>query len=379
MSRRRDHGPPGGRSGRDLRGASVGFTGPGSQCPSMMKHPAQREHACERPASQATWQQPRAPYADFNRPGSAVGVGCSRGPALERSPELTGKPPAAMSQSKPARKAGKALAAVQVGQQFTISGGFSKKHYVIKTRNFDFGQGCVPCVQVHHREPWLCEMATDSPVYQRPMSRVRVLHALRAHFGELAEGHVLDEKMQDLAFEEDELDQELTPRTPVKGQAPRKRGVKCGTASAVAEQSQDPVARTVAMPSQPAAADCTVEVLVALADKKLWLALTCLPWLIQYVAAEKASGGVAPVVEVGEDRSNNSGIRWNFRDNTWQARCRRSDGTWATKTKTVHGRTTKATDALFNCDFEVAKKRVYQELEAWMLLERAAAGESPRG
>ena len=284
-----------------------------------------------------------------------------------------------MSQSKPARKAGKTLAAVQVGQQFTITGGFSKKHYVIETRNFDFGERSVPCVPVSHRDPWLCEMATDSPVYQRPMSRVRVLHALRAHLGELPESHVVDEKMQDLAFEDDDVEQELTPRTPVKGQAPRKRGVKASPASAMAEQAQGRVARAVDMPSQPAVSDCSVEVLVALEDKKLWIALTSLPWLVQYVAQEKASGGVAPVAAAAEDRSNHSGIRWNFRDNTWQARCRRADGTWATKTKSVHGRTTKEKDALFNCDFEVAKKRVYEELEAWMLVERAAAGGPPRG
>ena len=129
----------------------------------------------------------------------------------------------------------------------------------------------------------------------------------------------------------------------------------------------------------PSVADSTVEVLVALAEKKLWIALTSVPWLIQYVAEEKASGGVEPIPEPVQDRTHQSGIRWNFRDNTWQARCRRPDGTWATKTRSVQSRTTKATDPLFKCDFEVAKKRVYEELEAWMLAERAAVGEPARG
>jgi len=165
----------------------------------------------------------------------------------------------------------------------------------------------------------------------------------------------------------------------VKGQAPRKRCVKGESSSAVAEQWKGVLTRAVEMPSLPSVSECTVEVLLALAEKKLWIALTSVPWLIQYVAGEKTLGGVAPIPAPAEDRANHSGIRWNFRDNTWQARCRRPDGTWATKTKSVHSRTTKATDPLFNCDFEVAKKRVYEELESWMLAERAAIGEPARG
>ena len=64
-------------------------------------------------------------------------------PVLERSPVLTGEPPAAMSQCKAAQKTGKAVAAVQVGQQFTTSGGFCEKHCVSEPLNFDFGERSV--------------------------------------------------------------------------------------------------------------------------------------------------------------------------------------------------------------------------------------------
>ena len=74
-----------------------------------------------------------------------------------------------------------------------------------------------------------------------------------------------------------------------------------------------------------------------------------------------------------EDAAKNTGVRWNFRDNTWQARCRRADGTWATNTKGVRRRITCEKDPLFKYDFETAKKLVYEELETWMASEREAA------
>jgi hypothetical protein len=117
-----------------------------------------------------------------------------------------------------------------------------------------------------------------------------------------------------------------------------------------------------------------VQVQVAYGDKKLYIALQSLPWLIQYIAEEKASGGVAPVPLLGEDPNKKSGIRWNHRDNTWQARMRRSDGTWSTKTKSVHARMETEGDALFGADYEVAKKVVYDELEQWMNM---AKGQHP--
>ena len=36
------------------------------------------------------------------------------------------------------------------------------------------------CVLLSNREPWLCEIATGQAAYNRPLKRVRILHALRA-------------------------------------------------------------------------------------------------------------------------------------------------------------------------------------------------------
>jgi hypothetical protein len=279
---------------------------------------------------------------------------------------VTGIFAAAMAPKQEKRKPGKCLLPVKIAEQITISGGFSKKQFVIHTREFQFDGVAVSCVPISNQEAWLCEMATDSPVYQRPMSRVRVLQTLKEHLGATAQADVVDEKMGDLAFDDDGPELELTPRTPVKGPGPRKRCAKSASASTVVEHTDPDVTRLLEMPGTPSVTTPTVQVQVAYGDKKLYIALQSLPWLIQYIAEEKASGGVAPVPLLGEDPNKKSGIRWNHRDNTWQARMRRSDGTWSTKTKSVHARMESEGDPLFGADYEVAKKVVYDELEPWM-------------
>ena len=287
---------------------------------------------------------------------------------------VTGIFAAAMAPKQEKRKPGKSLAPVKIAEQITISGGFSKKQFVIHTREFQFDGVAVSCVPISNQEAWLCEMAADSPVYQRPMSRIRILQTLKEHVGATAQADVVDEKMGDLAFDDDGPELELTPRTPVKGPGPRKRSTKSVSASTVVEHTDPEVTRSLEMPGTPSVTTPTVQVQVAYGDKKLYIALQSLPWLIQYIAEEKASGGVAPVAHLGEDPNKKSGIRWNHRDNTWQARMRRSDGTWSTKTKSVHARMETEGDALFGADYEVAKKVVYDELEQWM---NTAKGQHP--
>jgi hypothetical protein len=259
---------------------------------------------------------------------------------------------------------------VKIAEQVTISGGFSKKQFVIHTREFMFEGVPIACVPISNQEAWLCEMATDSPVWQRPMSRVRVLQTLKDQLGTSTETDVVDDKMADLAFDDDCPDQELTPRTLVKGPGPRKRCTKASPASVTTEKVAPDVVRLLDMPGQPDSPQPLVQVRVAYGDKKLYIALDSVPWLLQYIALEKASGGVAPVPAASDESSKKNGIRWNFRDNVWQARCRRPDGTWSTKTKGVHARIACETDPLFKCDFEIAKKAVYDELQVWMNAER---------
>ena len=133
---------------------------------------------------------------------------------------------------------------------------------------------------------------------------------------------------------------------------------------------------TLEMQSLPDATLSPVPVCVAWADKESWIALPDIPWLVQYAATEKATGGVVPVIPETEDHGKSGAIRWNFRDNTWQARCRRADGSWVTNTKGVHKRIALEGDPLFQSKFQAAKQAVYEELEKWV--RSHSAGDEPK-
>jgi hypothetical protein len=137
-----------------------------------------------------------------------------------------------MGKRKDGSQTEKALAAVEVSQQITIRGGFSEKHFVIQTRDFSFDGANKACVPVSHTEPWLCEMATGSCVYQRPMCRSRILKMLKDQLIAKCGPETVNEKMQDLAFDDDGDDPASPLHTPVKGQGPRTRARKKESASA---------------------------------------------------------------------------------------------------------------------------------------------------
>ena len=94
--------------------------------------------------------------------------------------------------------------------------------------------------------------------------------------------------------------------------------------------------------------------------RRLWLDVDALPWLIEYVKEEKASGGLAPV-EDEPLQEPQTRIYWNFRDNNWIARAQACDGTWLQASRGIK-RKAKATQL----DFEEAKKAAYGELEDWV-------------
>ena len=76
-----------------------------------------------------------------------------------------------------------------------------------------------------------------------------------------------------------------------------------------------------AVPLRPAG---VVPVIAALDERaRLWVHVECLPWLVQYIQAEKQTGGVPPVEEPEE---NQPPVQWNFQHNSWQALATAPDG-----------------------------------------------------
>ena len=90
-----------------------------------------------------------------------------------------------------------------------------------------------------------------------------------------------------------------------------------------------------------------------------------MPWLINYIRAEKQAGGVAPLQEDASavaEAADSSRIYWNFRDDCWIARAKGIDGTWLRTSRGVKRRR-RQND---HVNFQEAKNAVFQSLEKWV-------------
>ena len=263
----------------------------------------------------------------------------------------------------PPRSREKAFHAIAMKRALTLTGGFSGKQFVPETREFEFTRGCgetaaggvevKECVRVGHKEAWLCEIATGQPVYHRPLARVRILRELTQLVASDAEQ--ADKQMAALAFDSGES--EDNAETPKKEAAqPRKRNKN--NTPAVAGLA---TCKVVQVPEQPSARSKKIWVKAALdVHRRLWLDVDALPWLLHYVKAEKATGGIEPIVDEPPDQPA-SRIYWNFRDNNWIARAQAVDGSWLQTSRGV-----KRKQKSSHLDFEAAKKAAFDELQNWV-------------
>ena len=263
----------------------------------------------------------------------------------------------------------RAFHALSMRRSLTLTGGYSGKHFVPQTRDFEFTReetaaGAVElkeCVAISHKEAWLCEIATGQPKCQRPLARVRIVRELTQLLG--GDAVEVDKKMAALAFDSDDSDD--AHETPKKAPAgPRKRNTK--NTPAVAGVA---TCKAVEVQEQPSPRSKKILVYAALdKSRRLWLDVNALPWLIQYIKEEKASGGLDPVEDAPSSTVVERRIYWNFRDNNWIARAQAVDGTWLQATRGIK-RKQKASEL----DFEEAKQAAFGELEDWVA--KVAAGE----
>ena len=265
----------------------------------------------------------------------------------------------------------RAFHALSMTRSLTLTGGYSGKHFVPQTRDFEFTRGCgetaagavelKECVAISHKEAWLCEIATGQPKCQRPLARVRIVRELTQLLG--GDAVEVDKKMAALAFDSDDSDD--ANETPKKVSAgPRKRSTK--NTPAVAGVA---TCKVVEVQEQPSPRSKKRLVYAALdKNRRLWLDVHALPWLIQYIKEEKASGGLDPVEDAPSSIVVERRIYWNFRDNNWIARAQAVDGTWLQATRGI-----KRKQKASQLDFEEAKKAAFGELEDWVA--KVAAGE----
>ena len=122
--------------------------------------------------------------------------------------------------------------ALSMRRTLTLTGGYSGKHFVPQTRDFEFTRGCgetaagaaelKECVAISHKEAWLCEIATGQSKCHRPLKRVRIVRELAQLLG--GDAVEVDTKMAALAFDSDDSDD--ATETPKKHQRVQEKGTQ---------------------------------------------------------------------------------------------------------------------------------------------------------
>ena len=250
------------------------------------------------------------------------------------------------------------LIPVEISRSITISGGFSKKKWVLTTHQIDFGQEIVECAVTSVQEAWVSEMASGMPVCKRGLARVSILKKIKEAL--MSEDHALpedDDKLAALSF--DVEDSVVAESTPTK----RKRE----TSTAV-EKIKKIRARAVDVPlSSVDVTSQTRQIKAAMLDAyKLCVAIDDLPWLIQRMIEERATGGVPLIESPEKGKRDSQSIAWNFRDNAWQAKAQTPAGKALTHTKCVARRMAKAGDVCFGKSWPEAKNIVLEEMQQWV-------------
>jgi hypothetical protein len=252
------------------------------------------------------------------------------------------------------------LLPVTIQKSMTITGGHSKKQYVLMTQPVQFEDGVADCVHVSVQEPWVSDMASGQSVCKRALARIAVLKKIKDALLDDDDDQVGEDSML-AALTYDYGQDDVHPSTPQNWAAKRRR-----QSSASAEKQKKIRARCILLPNTPNDEADTKQVRAAvMAGGKLSVAVDDLSWLIGYMAEEKALSGVPLLSSPEKQKSDTWNIAWNFRDSTWQGRAKAPDGTWHTLTKCVARRTLNPADRLYEESYAESKDIMFAEMQAW--------------
>ena len=162
--------------------------------------------------------------------------------------------------------------------------------------------------------------------------------------------------MDALAFGSDEGEDLETPK---KKTNPRPRMVD-GRRTKASTVVETVVCHCVSVAQHPSTPETLLPVRAALDERsRLWLHADSLPWLVQYIQAEKESGGVAPV-EGADEEGAEPRLHWNFQHSSWVANAQAPDGSRHTLERGIKRRQKAA-----SMTFQEAKALVFQEIAEW--------------
>jgi hypothetical protein len=264
---------------------------------------------------------------------------------------------------------GKVWHGVQLQAAYSITGGLLHKPMTCVVDEFQHDGKVIRTTKISSVTDWLCRMTANKCYSAHPLGRCSVFRMLARKLAAAARGEVesadkSNDKLSALSFDDDPQPQSLRKSI----HSIRKQSPKGAAAPRVAD---------ILVKECPSAVAETRRLFVVQHGKDLYLELDGISWLANYIREELPTGGVQPVQDAGHAVAGPH-IHWDWRDEAWVLRPRRSEGQeppQKVQRRPVRTRMMPGGD-LGHLDFDAAKREVYDELVATMTSDASEGLES---
>ena len=189
-----------------------------------------------------------------------------------------------------------------------VTGGLSKRHYVVETNEIEWERGEVKTfVRVSKNDEWVLKLVLGDGGQKGGLRRTMLVEMLRSKLIEEAGAAVAGPIMADDPM--DQLDKSASVRPPSK------RAKICKRAKDKIVAVEMP--RYCHLGMNKSSEKINIE-LMACSTNQLWLNMDSVPWFISYLSAEVRSGGVSHEAEDAIPSNcevDNLNISWDFQSN----------------------------------------------------------------
>ena len=226
-------------------------------------------------------------------------------------------------------------------------------------------------------EPWLIEAVAAKHVTSRCLKRSTVFQDLRtaalpcgAQVSGAPAAAGQDPRLAALQYDEDAEEEQMV-RTPVckskRKAKPAEEGHGVASPEKTVRAAATPVPVVVRMkPTASAGAEGLQDVSLVVRGQSLLLGVSCVPWLIKYLAQELEDGGVAVEEEASAAADVSAGtIYWDFRDSAWVAKVKTPGGECLSKRVSMYRRMRTPGDRLHGLSRSDAKAAALEEIRSW--------------
>ena len=213
---------------------------------------------------------------------------------------------------------------VHVETQFVVRGGLSKKSCVLDTMEIATPTGPRHFCKVNKNDSWLLKCSAGREARKGVLKRSRVLETLKKKLGVVPARDSVVTESTSAPEEEVDKDPMNDLDVVVDGAAQRspKKPKYCPKRVCNRIQTIDMPVRPPESASSAVAGHCKVHAM-ARGTNQLWIAVEDILWLVNYVAAEVALGGVAEEQDASDMEGNcelpQLRMKYDFAARVWQA------------------------------------------------------------